>query len=65
MSFVIYKKKTVKKGSIKPNNSNFKSLTTCERRNKGNFTLKSNSNKKMLCGGRWGGGGVWQDYLFF
>ena len=29
----------------------FKSLRNCIRRNKGNFTLKSNSNKIMLCGG--------------
>ena len=44
---------------IKDNNSKlgyriivlFKSLTHCKRRNKGNFTLKSNSNKIMLCEG--------------
>ena len=35
----------------------FKSLRNCERRNKGNFTLKSNLNKVML----YGGGG--QHYL--
>ena len=29
----------------------FKSLRNCKRRNKGNFMLKSNSNKIMLCGG--------------
>ena len=29
----------------------FKSLGNFKRRNKGNFTLKSNSNKIMLCGG--------------
>ena len=29
----------------------FKSLRNCKRRNKGNFTLKSNSNQIMLCGG--------------
>ena len=29
----------------------FKSLRNCTRCNKGNFTLKSNSNKIMLCGG--------------
>ena len=28
----------------------FTSLRNCKRRNKGNFTLKSNSNKIMLCG---------------
>ena len=27
-----------------------KSLRNCKRRNKGNFVLNSNSNKKMLCG---------------
>ena len=37
----------------------FKSLRNCKRRNKGNFTSKSNSNKIMLCRG----GG--QHYLFF
>ena len=30
----------------------FKSLKKCKRRNKGNFTLKSNEDKIMLCG--WG-----------
>ena len=35
----------------------FMSLRNCKRRNKGNFMLKSNSNKIMLC---WGG---WQHYL--
>ena len=39
------------------NNSTFKSLRNCERRNKGNITMKSNSNKIMLC---WAGG---QHYL--
>ena len=29
----------------------FKSLRTSKRRNKGNFTSKSNSNKIKLCGG--------------
>ena len=29
----------------------FKLLRNCKRRNKGNFMLKSNLNKKMLCGG--------------
>ena len=29
----------------------FKSLKNCKRRNKGNFTLKSNSNKIKLFGG--------------
>ena len=29
----------------------FKSLRKCKRHNKGNFALKSNSNKRMLCGG--------------
>ena len=29
----------------------FKSHGNCKRRKKGNFTLKSNSNKIMLCGG--------------
>ena len=29
----------------------FKSLRNCKRRNKGNFTAKSNSNKIKLCGG--------------
>ena len=29
----------------------FKSLKSCKRRNKGNFMLKSNSNKILLCGG--------------
>ena len=29
----------------------FKSLRNCKRCNKGNFMLKSNSNKKMLWGG--------------
>ena len=29
----------------------FMSLRKCKRRNKGNFTLKSNSNKIMVCGG--------------
>ena len=29
----------------------FKSLRNCKRRNKGKFTLKSNSNKIMLCDG--------------
>ena len=33
----------------------FKSLRNCERRNKGKFTLKSNSNKIMLCWGAVGG----------
>ena len=30
----------------------FESLRNCKRCNKGNFMLKSNSNMKMLCGGR-------------
>ena len=30
----------------------FKSIRKCKRRNKGNFTSKSNSNKIMLCGGQ-------------
>ena len=30
----------------------FESLRNCKRRNKGSFTLKSYSNKIMLCGGR-------------
>ena len=39
----------------------FKSHTICKRRNKGNLTLKSNSNKIMLCGaGPWG-----QHYLIW
>ena len=29
----------------------FKSLRNCKRRKKGNFTLKSNSNKIIMCGG--------------
>ena len=29
----------------------FRSLRNSKRRNKGNFTSKSNSNKKKLCGG--------------
>ena len=32
-------------------NSTFKSLRHCKIRNKGNFTLKSNSNKIIFCGG--------------
>ena len=28
----------------------FESLSNCKRRNKGNFTSKSNSNRIMLCG---------------
>jgi hypothetical protein len=28
----------------------FESLRNCKRRNKGNFTLKSNSNNIMMCG---------------
>ena len=39
--------------------NNTDSLRNIKRRNKGNFTLKSNSNKIKLCGG--GGGG--QNYL--
>ena len=31
----------------------FRNFRNCKRRNKGNFTLKFNSNKMMLC---WGGG---------
>ena len=31
----------------------FKSLINLKRRNIGNLTLKSNSNKIMLCGGGW------------
>ena len=36
----------------------FKSLRNCKRRNKINFTLRSNSNKIMLCDG------CGQHYLF-
>ena len=32
-------------------NITFDTLRNCKRRNKGNFMLKSNSNKIMLCGG--------------
>ena len=32
--------------------STLESLRNCKRRNKGNFTLKSYSNKILLCGGR-------------
>ena len=38
--------------NIMHKNSTFKSLRHCKIRNKGNFTLKSNSNKIMLCWGR-------------
>ena len=39
----------------------FKVLKNCKRRNKGNFTLKFNSNKIMLCGGV----GQFQDFKVF
>ena len=40
----------------------FKSLRNCIRPNKGNFTLKFNSNKIMMCVGV-GGGIIRHDYL--